>query len=588
MFKLTKTYGLSLLIILSVTACDVLEPVEDNHATLDRVYENPTYAQGVLMSAYTRIPTNSLSFNEVATDDAVSNDKLNNYLRMATGQWSAIFNPVSQWENCIAAIQAINQFLELVDEVNWKQSVPELQWMYTQRFKGEAYALRALFQYHLLATVGGEGANGQMLGIPILDRFLDINADFNIPRATFQESIDRIYQDIDRALQYLTMDDYRNISDPSQLPPGYQNVAVTNYNIIFGNELNQRISGRIAKALRAKVALLEASPAFNNSGNTALWEKTANYAGDVLDGIGGISGVDPNGHRFYVKSLVDLVNVSAGTPIEQKEILWRRSVVNSNSREQANFPPSLFGNGNVNPTQNLVDAFPTANGYPISDANSEYDPANPYANRDPRLKLYIAYNGNTFAGKTLITGVGGGVDAKDSTENSTRTGYYLKKLLVEEVNLNPISPTTQKHYEVHMRYTEFFLIYAEAANEAWGPDGTGSKGISAREVIAALRKRAGIAQPDNYLNTITTKEQMRELIRNERRLELCFEGFRFWDIRRWKLNLNEPAKGIQINGANHTVVDVEPRVYNNDYMHYGPIPETEIVKYSALVQNKGW
>src|SRR5690606_31192352 len=172
--------------------------------------------------------------------------------------------------------------------------------------------------------------------------------------------------------------------------------------------------------------------------------------GSVLSDIGGLSGVDPDGHRFYQKTLVDRVNVSAGTPVEQKEILWRRSVANSNNREQANFPPSLFGRGNVNPTQNLVDAFPAANGYPITNAGSDYDPANPYADRDPRLKLYIAYNGNTFSGKTLITGVGGGVDAKDATENSTRTGYYLKKLLVEEVNLNPVSPTTQKHYEVHM------------------------------------------------------------------------------------------------------------------------------------------
>ena len=587
MLQSIKTYGLPIMLTVCMSACGVLDPVDDNHATIDRVYENPSYAEGVLMAAYTRIPTNSLSFNDVATDDAVSNDKLNNYLRMATGQWSAIFNPVSQWENCIAAIQSINQFLDMVDEVNWKQSIPELQWMYTQRFKGEAYALRALFQYHLLVTTAGPGADGQMLGIPVIDSFLDVNADFNIPRATFAQSVAQIYADIDRSLEYLTMNDYRNVSDPSQLPPAYQNVSVVNYNIIFGNELNQRISARMAKALRARVALLEASPAFN-SGNTALWEKTAGFAGEVLNTIGGITGIDPAGHRFYLKSLVDALNVSAGSPIDQKEILWRRSVANSNTREQANFPPSLFGRGNVNPTQNLVDAFPAANGYPITDPASSYDPSAPYANRDPRLQLYIAYNGNTFSGKPLLTGRGGGVNAKDSIESSTRTGYYLKKLLVEEVNLNPVSPTTQKHYEVHMRYTELFLIYAEAANEAWGPDGTGAAGFSARNVIEALRKRAGIPQPDAYLASVVTKEDMRKVIRNERRLELCFEGFRFWDLRRWKENLTEPAKGININGSVMTVVDVEPRAFSNEYMHYGPVPETEVVKYSALMQNKGW
>ncbi|GAB2800979.1 RagB/SusD family nutrient uptake outer membrane protein [Rhabdobacter roseus] len=588
MLKSLKIYRWLFALCVALAGCDILEPVNDNHATLDRVYQNPTFAEGVLMAAYTRLPTNSLSFNDVATDDAVTNNKLNDYLRMATGQWSSIYNPVGQWNNSIAAIQSLNQFLAVIDTVNWKGSVPELNWMYTQRFKGEAYALRALFQYHLLVTVAGPGANGQLLGIPIFDRLLDVRDNFNLPRATFEESVAQIYADMDRSLGYLTMNDYRNISNTSQLPKGYEHVSVVNYNIIFGQELNQRISARMVKALRARLALLAASPAFNPNNNASLWAKTADYAGASLQELGGLAGLDPAGHRFYLKSLVDAVNVSASTPIDQKEILWRSSVVNSNSREQAHFPPSLFGRGNVNPTQNLVDAFPAANGYPIDHPQSQYDPATPYANRDPRLRLYIAYDGNTFSGRTLRTGVGGGVDAKDSVETSTRTGYYLKKLLVEEVNLNPVSMTTQKHYEVHMRYTELFLIYAEAANEAWGPDGAGTWGFSAREVVAAIRKRAGITQPDSYLTSITTKEEMRKLIRNERRLELCFEGFRFWDLRRWKENLAEPAKGININRTNLTVVDVEPRVYNNNYMHYGPIPETEVVKYNALIQNKGW
>jgi hypothetical protein len=139
-----------------------------------------------------------------------------------------------------------------------------------------------------------------------------------------------------------------------------------------------------------------------------------------------------------------------------------------------------------------------------------------------------------------------------------------------------------------MRYTEVFLIYAEAANEAWGPDGTGPNGFSARDVIAAIRKRGGIAQPDNYLASITSKEEMRKLIRNERRIELCFEGFRFWDLRRWNADLTEPAKGVNISNNNFSVVEVEPRLYNNDYMHYGPVPQNEIVKFNALIQNKGW
>jgi hypothetical protein len=190
---------------------------------------------------------------------------------------------------------------------------------------------------------------------------------------------------------------------------------------------------------------------------------------------------------------------------------------------------------------------------------------------------------------TINTRVGGGVNAKDSLPTSTRTGYYLRKLLREDVSLDPVTGTSKKHYDVHMRFTEIFLIYAEAANEAWGPDGMGTNGFSARNVIAAIRKRAGLKQPDNYLTSITTKEDMRKLIRNERRLELCFEGFRFWDLRRWKANLTETAKGININktSTSFTIVDVESRTYN-DFMFYGPLPEKEIVKFNALVQNEGW
>jgi hypothetical protein len=177
-------------------------------------------------------------------------------------------------------------------------------------------------------------------------------------------------------------------------------------------------------------------------------------------------------------------------------------------------------------------------------------------------------------------------DAVNVLPTSTRTGYYLRKLMREDVNLNPNSTSTQKHYPVHIRYTEIFLAYAEAANEAWGPDGTGSFGFSARDVIAAIRKRAGITQPDNYLASVITKEDMRKLIRNERRLELSFEDFRFWDLRRWKENLTEQAKGVLITDNTYNVQPVESRQYS-DFMYYGPIPLTEALK-ANLQQNKGW
>ena len=576
--------------LLLISCADMFEPKNENVSVFDRVYKDPGFAEGVLVSAYTRIPTNSLSFNDVATDDAVTNDQdgsittqivnYNNHRKMATGEWSALFNPVNRWDNCNAAMIYLDQFINIIDSVEWKWSNPEIRSLYQKRFKGEAYAMKGVIQYYLLESVAGYGESGQLLGIP----FYKHASDFNIPRATFHESVNQIYSDFNKALEYLTMDDYKNISSASELPPTYAGVNIDNYNDVFGKELNQRISGRIVKAFKARLALLAASPAF--ASDPALWADAAKYAGEVLETISGVPGLDPNGHKFYEAALVNAINLGSG--VDQKEIIWRRNITETNTRETDNFPPSLFGNGRVNPTQNLVDAFPMANGYPIADQASGYKGDTPYASRDPRLGLYIVYNGSKYKGADIYTGVGGKENRRDSIPGkSTRTGYYLKKLLREDVSLNPTGKTTAKHYEVHMRYTELFLIFAEAANEAWGPDGKGSFSFSAKDVIGAIRKRAGIVQPDNYLASITSKEQMRELIRNERRLELCFEGSRFYDLRRWKANLTEPAKGVNIDGSKMDVVNVENREYK-DYMYYGPIPNSETTKFSALEQNKGW
>jgi hypothetical protein len=568
----------------------VLSPLDDNHRTLQSIYSDPYFAEGIIMNAYTRLPTNGYSFNDVATDDAVTNDKFSPLLNMATGAWSAANNPVEQWTNSYTAISYLNLFLKQVDSVNWSPMSANRRIFFTDRLKGEAYGLRALFLLHLLQAHAGPDASGKLLGVPILTEALESNSDFSIPRSTFDQCMTQIYNDLAEAEKYLPLD-YRDITDISQLPAKYNNMIVPkydplpDYNKVFGSFNRERISARIVKAIRAKAALLAASPAFNPQGDATKWEDAANYAGDLLDRIGGISGLDPQGGLFYTAANADKIDLSKS--IDQKEMLWRGNIVTNRSLEQSNFPPTLYGNGRVNPTQNLVDAFSMANGYPITDPASGYDATNPYANRDPRLKNYILVNGGKIGSKTIWTKSDNPTDdAVNVLPTSTRTGYYMRKLLREDVNANPSSPSDKKHYAVHIRYTEIFLIYAEAANEAWGPDGMGSHGYSARDVIAAIRKRAGIAQPDNYLASVNTKEDMRKLIHNERRLELCFEGFRFWDLRRWKAPLTEQAEGVIINNGNYTVQPVEKRQYA-DYMYYGPIPQLEALK-ANLQQNQGW
>jgi starch-binding outer membrane protein, SusD/RagB family len=229
------------------------------------------------------------------------------------------------------------------------------------------------------------------------------------------------------------------------------------------------------------------------------------------------------------------------------------------------------------------------NGYPIGHASSGYNETTPYTNRDVRLANNILHNGMTMRSTVINTGADSPTsDGLNITTASTRTGYYMLKLLRVTVNMNPASTTTARHFYTHIRWTEIFLNFAEASNEAWGPDDN-RYGLSAREVIARIRLRATITQPDAYLAEITTQEQMRALIRNERRLELCFEGHRFWDLRRWRTDLTEPAKGVSITGGtNYSYLNVEPRIYTAPAGFYGPIPQAEILKNENLIQNNGW
>ncbi|THU41200.1 RagB/SusD family nutrient uptake outer membrane protein [Niastella caeni] len=578
--------------LIALSSCkDLLTPAIENNRELNPDAFIPNDARfpfGILLNAYNRIPTNSWSFNDVATDDAVTNDQNNAFLKIANGQWAANNNPLSQWTNAYAAIQYLNIMLGQVDTVQWATDATVSRLM-AMRIKGEAYGLRALFMYHLLEAHGGLSENSMMLGVPVNLEVQNPNADFNKPRATLEECMQQIYSDLDRAEDLLPID-FENIPNASQIPAKYGgSITKEQYDRAFGAAFRGFLTARIAKAIRSKVALLAASPSFSN-GNSTTWATAANYAAAVLNLKGGLSALATNGVTWY-SNASEIAGLADGT--NPAEILWRSNYSDNRDLEQANYPPSIFGSGRINPTQNLVDAFPMANGYPITDPASGFDPAAPYNNRDPRLSHYVLVNGGTAGPNNTVintTANGNTNDALNRVETSTRTGYYLRKLLRQDVNLNPTSANNQRHYKPHIRYTEIFFNYAEAANEAWGPMGTGTNTYSAYDVIKAIRRRAGVGltNGDPYLEAAKgSKDQMRTLIRNERRLELCFEGFRFWDLRRWKQNLTETAKGVSIQNGNHTTINVEARQFQ-PFMTYGPIPYSEILKFSELMQNQGW
>lgn len=585
MFK--KIFPFLIFAVVFVGCEDLIEPAKENNRGLDNMQDNASYAEGILLNGYTRVPTNSWSFTDVATDNAVTNNDDNDYRRMATGQWAADFNPMGQWQNCFAGIQYMNIMLDEADDVQWAED-EQVRRMFNDRIKGEAYGLRALFYFYLLQAHGGWTADGQLLGVPLILEPQDKDTDFeNLERASFTECMQQIYDDLDRAEELLPLD-YDDVGE-GDIPEKYKSEGVNanQYNRVFGHYNRLRMTARIVKGYRAKAALLAASPSYNEGTNTS-WADVADYAAEVIDLNGGLSGLASNGFTWYTNT-DQISNIGGGE--NPPEILWRAGVSGADDTdlESEHFPPTLYGNGRVNPTQNLVDAFPMANGYPIDHPSSGYDPDNPYTGRDPRLEEFIIYNGSTAGvnDETINTSVDGGTnDGLNAEETSTRTGYYMRKLLRQDVNLDPQSTNGQRHYKPHIRYTEIYLIYAEAANEAWGPDGTGSHAYSARDVISAIRSRAGI-ESDDYLASIGNKDDMRQLIHNERRLELCFEDFRFWDLRRWEKDLTETAMGVRIEGGTPEVISVENRDYE-DFMYHGPVPYNEMLKFDALIQNQGW
>ena len=616
----TKNIIFYLIGILLFSSCqDMFEPADENTKQMETMVQETNYVYGLLVYGYNRLPYVNTTQTDVATDDAVTNVIGETYREMATGAWAADNNPMSRWNECKDGIQYVNLFLKYVDKLDWAKSVPSKQQMFIDRLTGEALGLRAIFYYHLLQAHGGYTEEGELLGVPLLTEPEDGSSDYNQPRASFAACVQQIFSDCDKAANLLP-DEYKDLSSENDIPQKYKEIGaqLAGYNLVFGDMAKNLVSGKVAQAIKAQTALLAASPAYRDKSDVSSAD-AAKICAAVIKGVE----FDQEGNIWY-KNEEKLESNTSVMP----EILWRSDWVKADaSQEKDNFPPSLNGKGKVNPTQNLVDAFPMANGYPINYADkskSGYDPQEPYANRDPRLADDVIYNGMEFKSVVIASGTYPTTTAGKTTEDnykktdiSTRTGYYLKKLLRDDAGPSATSKTAQEkpHIFPRIRYTELFLAYAEAANDAWGPNSDGGTGVgTAKQIIQKIRQRGGIGKDDNgdyqgdpYLDECAADDtadetgkwaKMRNLIRNERRIELCFENKRFWDLRRWKLALNEPAKGVQIekidpskdptpDNLKYTYVDEEVRAYE-PYKNFGPLPNSEVATWDKLKQNKGW
>ena len=552
---------------------DFLDPKIDENHNDEVVWNDRTFAMGVLVDAYAQLPTYydcfSSNYLDCATDNAVTNDYGSNLLNMAIGGWRSNENPLDSWTSCYTQIRNMNYILERAPYIKFSNK-EEQNIVIQHRTRGEAYFLRAWFQMELLTRFSGIATNGEFLGFPIVVESLSLVDNVKLPRDPFDRCVKQIYDDIDSCMLYL--------------PKKYDNID----NAELGPTNEGRATLISALCLKSRLALYAASPLYTVGKDEVekkkLWENAAKITMEAIN-MGGTS--------------LPAIDDELFEKPDHDEILWRNYQEDTNEPERNNFIPQLYGWGRTNPSQQLVDAFPMKNGYPITHSQSGYDASQPYINRDPRFDLAILYNDAVFSNVTVQT-FEGGLDTETNKEHATRTGYYLRKTISENVSIIPGETATKaKHHYGIFRKGELWLNYAEAANEAWGPDSDPlGTGMTAESAIKELRRRAGIDEPDKYVVEVAAmgKDKFRDLIQNERRIELCFENHRFFDMRRWMLPLdilNAPVKGVVIKKTESGYIYdfnniVEMRNYK-DYMYYGPIPDNEVKSTNGVIlQNKGW
>ena len=178
---------LSTVLLATLSACeDLFEPAKENNRGVEEMLTDPNYAVGLLGYGYAMLPYENTSVSDIATDDAVTNDKESNYSKMALGAWASNNNPMEQWQARKAAIQYLNTFLSIVDQVSWAKNEVTNK-MFIDKLSGEAYGLRALNYYYLLMAHGGWTEDGKLLGVPMLLEPESTTSDFNQARAPFSE-----------------------------------------------------------------------------------------------------------------------------------------------------------------------------------------------------------------------------------------------------------------------------------------------------------------------------------------------------------------------------------------------------------------
>lgn len=586
---MTKTikFWVALLFVTFVGACskDPLDIMPDGRLTLEQVFADEMMASEYLNTIYDNLNPYGSSydyytllagFSDEAHDNDFPQDMGRAPSRWYNGELRPNWNPLdiqsiqgtmipetngNYYRKNWMGIRQVNVFLDRIGSTPYNN--PQIK----ARLIAEAKVLRAFFYWELIKMYGG---------MPVVDKpFSDDFRFETLERQSFAECVAFIKQNCDEAIleQHLP---YRITTEPER----------------------GRCTRAVAHAIRSQATLFSASPLWNPENDQVRWEEAADAAKNSLEAL------QANNYRLfddYESYFYGRTDISVNPA--DRETIFEIKPYRSHEFSQLMFRmhaiPSIGGDkAGSSPSQELVDAYDMANGepailgyydedhlYPIINTTSGYDESQPYKDRDPRFYATVWYN-NAYYGEVngrphYIQSYLGGADGISNIMQRTRNGYYLRKFRdPKQLDVNTGTARFKKY-----RMGELFLNFAEAANEAYGPT------ADVYGAINAVRERADMPPLPQGLS----KEQLRERIRRERRVELAFEEHRFWDVRRWKIlhTTDKLTSGIEwTRNADNSftgkrIVAGRRRAWSDNHLII-PIPLSEIILMPLWQQNPGW
>lgn len=561
----TKNILFTALSVFVLTSCNFLDYDETNGLkTKDNIYMYFGQSKQMLNNIYGYLPQDlgaiKSAMRDCATDDAEYGATDSPVQNFTNGNWSPTNVIDEQWNNMYEGIRAANNFIAdiaLTDFSRYEHDLSYTNWMAQLKyFSYEARVLRSFYLFELARRYGD---------IPMPLTALTAEEANLIPKTSFDNVVNFIATECEECA--------------NNLPDTYANVP--------GSEIG-RVTKGFALAVKSKALLYAASELHNPTMNKDKWKTSAQAALNLI------------------KTNIYLLSKEGSTnSLNSKEVvLYRSNDANSNF-EKNNFPIRFVagqrsGATATFPSQNLVDAFETINGYPITltkagwqceDPNNNFNIKEPYLARDPRFYRTVLTDGTIFKEQTIETFTGGKDDAPVSAGGSP-TGYFLRKYIQESTNFEPDKIVTNKHFWVIYRYAETLLTYAESMIEAFDNplyvDQTFT--LSAMDALNQVRANADMPKV-----TTTDKKDFIQKLRNEWRVEFAFEDHRFWDVRRWKIGSDTQKElyGISIQKQTNNAKIYQQVLYKarkwNEQMYLYPIPQAEIFKNPNLLpQNNGW